>query len=132
MSESSSWLPETQVDNSPEANQHPTTPTDLRFKLNKMRFKVATLHGDPESLQADGSGKSAREHHAPAHKENASPTIPKTKDASVFTPLKLPIDQILHIIKHQPWIKLPKTAKHDIDSLKIGNCSFHDSWGDAI
>jgi len=26
----------------------------------------------------------------------------KTEDASLFTPLKLTIDQILHIIKHQP------------------------------
>ena len=48
----------------------------------------------------------------------------KTEDASVIAPLKLPIDQIFHIIKHQPSVKLPNTAKHDIDSLEAGNFFF--------
>jgi len=109
---------ETQVDTSPKVNRYPVAPTDLRFKLNKMRSKVTSPYEDPESLQVDSSRKRVREHHALTHKENASPTTVKTEGASVFTPLKLPIDEILHIIKHQPWVKLFKTAKHDTDSLK--------------
>ena len=49
----------------------------------------------------------------------------------MFTPLKLTIDQIFYIIKHQLWMKLPMTAKHDPDSLKAGSCSFHDNRGHA-
>ena len=46
--------------------------------------------------------------------------------------LKLPIDQILHVIKYQPWVRLPKPSKHDLDLLEArGHCSFHGSWGHA-
>ena len=42
-------------------------------------------------------------HHTLTHKwkENTFLTATKTRDDSVFAPLKLPIDQILHVIKHQ-------------------------------
>ena len=93
--------------------------------------KVTSLHRNPKSLQADSSRKRARGHHAPIHKENTFPTTVKTKDVSVFTPMKLPMDQILQIIKHQSWVKLPKTAQHDTDSLKVGNCSFQGSQRQA-
>ena len=118
------------MDSSYEVNQHLAAPTDLRFKLNKIRSKV-TLHGDPESLRADSSQKRVRRHHALTHKKNASPTTAKTEDAPIFTLLKLLIDQIFHVIKHQSWVKLPKPVKHDTDSLKAGNCSFHGSRGHA-
>ena len=77
---------ETQVDTSSEVNQQRSALTDLHFKQNKMRSKVTTPHGYPESLYADSSRKRAWGHHALAHKENASPTMAKTEDASVFTP----------------------------------------------
>ena len=51
---------EIQADSSPEVNQHPAAPTDLRFKRNKMRSKVTVSHEDPESLQADNLRKRAR------------------------------------------------------------------------
>jgi len=52
----------------------------------------------------------------------------KTKDDSVSTPLKLQIDQILHVIKHQPWVRLSKLRQHDSDFLEAGgHCSFHES-----
>jgi len=38
---------ETQVDISFEVHQHPTAPTDLRFKVNKMRSKLTSPHRDP-------------------------------------------------------------------------------------
>ena len=41
---------EIQMDSSPEVNQHPATPTDLRFKLNEMRSKVTILYENPENL----------------------------------------------------------------------------------
>ena len=46
-------------------------------------------------------------------------------DDSTFTPLTLPINQILHVIKHQPWVKHSKLAKQDTESSKAGGCSFH-------
>ena len=50
----------------------------------------------------------------------------KTKDDSAFTLLKLPIDQILHIIKHRPWVSLSKPSKHDPDSQEVaGHCSLN-------
>ena len=97
-----------------------------------MCSKVTTPNEDPESLQADSSRKRARGYRAPTPKENTSPIKAKIEDAPAFTPLKLSIDQIFHIIKHQPWLKLPKTAKQDPDPLELGNCSFHDSRGHAI
>jgi len=42
----------------------------------------------------------------------------KIKDSITFTPLNPLIDQIFHIIKQQPWLKLPKTARHNLDSLE--------------
>ena len=42
-------------------------------------------------------------------------------------PLKLMIDQILHIIKHQPWVKLLKPTKHNTDPLEAGYYAFHGS-----
>ena len=57
----------------------------------------------------------------------------KTEDASVFTTLKLPIDHILHMFKHQPCVKLLKTTKHDTNFLKVGNYFFfYDNRGNAI
>jgi len=32
-------------------------------------------------------------------------------DDSSFTLLMLPIDQIIYIIKHQPWVMFPKPSK---------------------
>ena len=113
---------QTRVDTPPEVDSHLTAPTDLHFKLNKMRSKVTPPHEDPESIQAD----------TPTPKGNASPIRAKTEDAPAFTPLKLPIDQILYIIKHQPWVKLAKMTKHDPDPLKSRSCSFHGSRGHAI
>jgi len=55
---------ETQVDTPSEVHQHPTAPADLRFKLNKMRYKVTSPHGDPESHRADCSQKRAMGHMA--------------------------------------------------------------------
>jgi len=55
----------------------------------------------------------------------------KTESSITFTPLNLSIDQIFHIVKHQSWLKLSKTARHDPNSHKVGNCSFHGSRGHA-
>jgi len=72
-----------------------------------------------------------RGQHAPTPKRtrNTPPTAIETKDDSAFTLLKLLIDQILHVIKHQPWVRLLKPSKHDPDPLKAGHCSFHDIQG---
>jgi len=61
------------MDTSSEVNQHPAAPIDLRSKLNKMRSKVTSPNGDPESLRVDSSQKRARGHLVPTHKENAFP-----------------------------------------------------------
>ena len=54
----------------------------------------------------------------------------RTKNDSAFTPLKLSIDQILHVIKHQPWVRLPNPNKRDPDPLEAGgHYSFHDIQG---
>jgi len=82
--------------------QHPVAPTDLHFKLNKMRSKVTVSYKDPESVQADSSRKCTIGHRAPTSKEDAPTTTMKTEDSMTFTPLKLSIDQIFNIIKHQP------------------------------
>jgi len=97
-----------------------------------MCSKVTTLNDDPESLQAESSRKRARGYRALTPKENTSLTRAKIEDAPAFTPLKLPIDQIIHIIKQQSWLKLPKMTKQDLDPLESGSCSFHDSQGHAI
>ena len=116
------------MDTSPEVNQHPMALTDLRFKQNKMRSKVTSPHGDPESHGADPSRMRATRHHGPTQKEeNISSTFTKTMDDSIFIPMKLPIDQILYIIKHQPWVKLSKPTKHDTDPLEVGHYFFHGS-----
>jgi len=121
---------ETQVNTSSEIHQHLTTPTDLRFKLNKMHSWTTSSHEDPESHRADHSQKRTRGHHASTHKkkENTFPIATKIKDDSVFTPMKLPINQILHVMKHQPWVRLPKPSKYDPDFLEArGYGSFHGS-----
>jgi len=82
--------------------QHPVAPTDLHFKLNKMLSKVTVSYKDPESVQADSSRKCTIGHRAPTSKEDAPTTTMKTEDSMTFTPLKLSIDQIFNIIKHQP------------------------------
>jgi len=38
------------ADSSSEAHQYPATPTDLRFKLSKMRSKAPISHDNPENL----------------------------------------------------------------------------------
>ena len=48
----------------------------------------------------------------------------KAEGSITFTPLNLPIDQIFHIVKHQPWFTLLKTARHDSDSLEEGIAPF--------
>ena len=82
---------ETQVDTFLEVNQHPTAPTDLRFKLSKMRSKVVSLHGDPKSLQVDISRKRVREYHVQLMRR----TLPRQwEDQGCLSlhPQKLPID----------------------------------------
>jgi len=46
-------------------------------------------------------------------------------------PLNLPIDQILHVVKHRPLWKLLKTTGRDSDYPEVGSCSFHSSRGHA-
>ena len=114
-----------------EVHQRVSAPTDLRFKLNQIRSRTITPHEDPESHRAGLTRKWTRRHHIPTckRKENTSPTTTKIKDDSGFTPLKLSIDQILHIIKHQSWVRLSKPSKHDTDLLEAGHCSFYGSQG---
>ena len=77
---------ETQVDTSFEVNRHPVISSDIRFQLQKMRFKVTSPHGKPKSFRADSSRKRAGGHLAATHKNNTLPTIEKTENTTVFTP----------------------------------------------
>jgi len=92
-----------------------------------MCSKATGAHDKPENLQADSSRKRARGNQIPTPKEDALPTMAKTEESSTFTLLNLQIDQIFHNIKYKPWLKLPKTARYDPDSLKVGSCSFYGS-----
>jgi len=74
------------VDSSAEVNQHPSAPTDLHFKINKMRSKVTVSYEDPKSLQVDNSRKRARGHWALTPKEDAPLTTTKTEDSTAFIP----------------------------------------------
>jgi len=87
---------------SSEAHQHPANPSDLCAKLNKMRSKVAILKDDYENLQHDSSRMQARGHRTLAPKEDAPPMMAKIEGSVTFTLLNVPIDQIFHVIKHQP------------------------------
>jgi len=79
---------------SPEVNQHPTAPTDLHFKLNKMRSKVTVSHENPErsSRQLEKSRKGTS---GPNSKGGRSPDNDEDRGLHRFHPLNLPIDQIL-------------------------------------
>ena len=98
----------------------PPALTDLCFKLNQRCSQTTSPHGDSKSQSADPLWKQMRGHHTPTRKRtwNASPTATETKDNSAFTLLKLLIDQILRVIKHQPWVRLYKPSKCDTGSLR--------------
>ena len=88
----------TQVDTSSEINQHPTTPTDLHFKLNKMRSKPLRI-GTPRGFKSIAPGSVRGDITAQHSRKTLSWQRWRLRTLQ-SSPLKPPINQIFHIVKH--------------------------------
>ena len=120
-----------QLDASCQAHQHPPALTNLHFMLNQRHSQITSSHGDPESHNDGTPQKRTRGHHAPTRNRTGKHFPNNNKDQGWLSIrfLKLPIDQILYIIKHQPWVRLSKPSKRSLNPLEAGHCSFHDIRG---
>jgi len=116
------------VDTFPEVNRHPAVTTDLRFKLNKTRSKVTSPHEDLESLKliARGSVQGASR---PNSQGERFPDNDIDRRRLSLHPLSCLLTRSSTSSSISHGVKLPKTVKHDTNSLKAGNCSFHGSQG---